>query len=330
VKEAPRWSTRFGVGYGKEDQFRVFNQSRKLGFLGGARRLELLLKHSHLEPYNIDVKLIEPILFSYKTALEINPFIRKENEPGYIASRKGIRLSILHQITQNLKGTLSYIYENVSQDTLEDTQPQNVSNTEESFYNKSGPSLGFTWDNSEPLFSPDKGYFFLVFAKVNGITPDAGFPFVKILADARRYSRDLGVITAYRLKIGNINSYDDLGFVPPEERFFSGGVSSVRGWARQQLGPKDEIGIPTGGNSLLEGSIEIRFPLFYKFTSVTFLDFGNVWKNSGTYRLNELRYAVGVGLGVDTPIGPVRLDVGRPIFDVKEQFEFHLNIGQAF
>jgi outer membrane protein insertion porin family len=330
LKEAPRWSTRFGVGYGKEDQFRIFNQSRKIGFLGGARRLELLLKHSYLEPYNIDVKFIEPIFFSYRTALEINPYFRKENEPGYIASRKGIRTSLLHQISSYLKGTLAYIYESVSQDTINVSQPPKNIDNNESFYNKSGPVVGFTWDNSAPLFSPDRGYFFLISTKVNGITPDAAFPFVKILLDARRYSRDLRVITAYRLKLGNINSYDEMGFVPVEERYFSGGATSVRGWARHQLGPKDENNKPIGGNSLLEGSFELRFSLFYKFTAITFLDFGNVWENTGVYRLNELRYAIGVGFGVDTPIGPVRLDIGRPVFDDEKQFEFHLNIGQAF
>jgi outer membrane protein insertion porin family len=76
VKEAPRWSTRVGIGYGREDRFRAFNQSRKLGVFGGARRMELLLKYSYLEPYNVDLKFIEPIFFSNRTALEINPFIR--------------------------------------------------------------------------------------------------------------------------------------------------------------------------------------------------------------------------------------------------------------
>jgi outer membrane protein insertion porin family len=190
--------------------------------------------------------------------------------------------------------------------------------------------LGFTWDNSSPLFSPDKGYFLLTSLKLNGFTSDAAYPFLKVLIDVRRYSRDLKIKTAYRLKIGNIESYESTGFTPVEERFFSGGATSVRGWGRQQLGPKDETGKPTGGKSLLEGSFELRFPIFYKFIGVTFFDFGNVWQNSGVYRLNELRYAVGAGLGINTPIGPVRLDVGMPIFDEEKHLEFHLNIGQAF
>ena len=62
--------------------------------------------------------------------------------------------------------------------------------------------------------------------------------------------------------------------------------------------------------SLLEGSAELRFPLFGDFGAVVFIDAGNVFASSFTYRLDDLRYAVGPGLRYKTPVGPIRLDVG--------------------
>jgi len=330
VKEAPQWTAKLGGGYGKEDRFRAFIQGRRIGFLGGARRLELLLKHSGLEPYVVDLKFIEPLFFSHRTALTLNPFFKRETEPGYSVSRSGARISLLYQISLYLKGSFTYIRENVSQDSSGigpgDLQDLNS----DDLYDKAGPLIALTWDNSQPLFSPDRGFFILVSSKINGYSTKADYPFVRYLWDARHYRRQFGIIVAYRIKLGLINSYDELGFVPVEERFYAGGSTSVRGWARQELGPQDPTGKPIGGNSLFEGSIEFRFPLWYKFSAVSFCDFGNVWEKSSFYPLNELRYAVGVGFGLDTPVGPLRLDVGRPVQDVKKSWEIHLSIGQTF
>jgi outer membrane protein insertion porin family len=330
ITEAPRWTGKFGVGYGREDSFRMFVQGRRIGFLGGARRLELLLKRSGLEPYNIDLKLIEPLFFSYKTALTLNPYLRRETEPGYSVSRIGGRISLLYQITLYLKSSLTFIRENVSQDTSE-INPDQLSRLEtDDLYDKAGPLIALTWDNSQPIFSPDRGYFILLSTKFNGYPVKADFPFIRYMLDVRHYRRQVGIIVAYRLKIGLINSYDEQGFVPVEERFYAGGSHSVRGWSRQELGPTDPFGNPIGGNSLFEGSMEFRIPIWSRFIGVTFLDFGNVWVESGNYPLNELRYALGLGFGVETPIGPLRLDFARPIQDEKKNWEFHLSIGQTF
>jgi outer membrane protein insertion porin family len=330
ISEAARWTGKVGVGYGREDKFRAFTQGRRIGFLGGARRLELLLKHSGLEPYNIDLKMIEPLFFSYKTALTLNPYLRRETEPGYSVTRTGGRMSLLYQITLNLKGSLTFIREIVNQDSSGIDPAQVREQETDDLYDKAGPIIALTWDNSQPIFSPDRGYFILASTKLNGYPRQADFPFIRYLLDARHYRRQAGIIVAYRVKIGLINSYDELEFVPVEERFYAGGSGSVRGWGRQKLGPQDPNGNPIGGNSLLEGSIELRFSLWHKFVGVTFLDFGNVWLESGNYPLKELRYALGFGFGVDTPIGPLRLDLARPLQDEKKSWEFHLNIGKTF
>jgi outer membrane protein insertion porin family len=135
---------------------------------------------------------------------------------------------------------------------------------------------------------------------------------------------------ALRLKFGNITSWDEPEYIPPEERFYSGGEASVRGWKRSQLGPKDQLGDPLGGKSLLEGSCELRFPFADRWSGVAFLDFGNVWIDSMAQKLNDLRYAAGAGVRFRTPVGPLRLDVARPIFDEDNAWVLHFSVGHAF
>lgn len=65
-------------------------------------------------------------------------------------------------------------------------------------------------------------------------------------------------------------------------------------------------------------------------SGVAFMDFGNVWIPSFTYRLDEIRYSAGGGIRIGTPIGPVRLDVAVPVFDEVTDWQFIFSFGQAF
>ena len=112
--------------------------------------------------------------------------------------------------------------------------------------------------------------------------------------------------------------------------FYSGGSNSVRGWMRQELGPTDEQGIPTGGSTLFEGSVEWRQRFIGSFGGVAFLDFGNVWQEEYAFKPSEIRYAAGVGMRYRTPIGPMRFDIARPVFDEENTWQWHLSVGHAF
>ena len=81
-------------------------------------------------------------------------------------------------------------------------------------------------------------------------------------------------------------------------------------------------------------------PLRGKLGAVAFLDYGNVWLDSFSYKLGDLRYAVGPGLRYLTPIGPARIDLGYQVNPIegllvngqpqKRRWRVHFSIGQAF
>ncbi len=330
VQEAPRLTARTGVGYGKEDKFRAFLNLVRLGTFGGARRLEFIMKHSDLEPYNLDVKVVQPIFFHYRTSATLNPFLRKEREPGYTVTRLGGKLSIMRRFSQHIRGSINYLYEYVDRANGGASDSASTYSTEEDLYNKAGPILGFTYDSSRPMFNPHGGVFLFINLKTNGWLFPSDYHYLKWVLDVRKYQSVWGAILATRIMLGGILTREPQGEVPVEDRFYSGGITSVRGWGRQQLGPLDARGKPLGGKSIIEGNVEWRVDFWNHFNLVLFLDFGNVWLETGTYPLNELRYSPGIGLGISTPIGPIRLDFARPIFDEKTSWEWHLNVGQSF
>ena len=145
--------------------------------------------------------------------------------------------------------------------------------------------------------------------------------------------------------------------IPIAERFFAGGGNSHRGFAVNQAGPRDpETGFALGGNALLMNNVELRFPVWgNNLGAVLFHDAGNIFARIKdlTFRQSQretgnLRYvshALGFGLRYQTPVGPIRFDLGRhmnpPSFFVRgadgamatqslSRWQFLVSIGQSF
>jgi outer membrane protein insertion porin family len=330
LRESPWFSTKFGAGYGTEDKFRLFTESRLLGILGEARILTLFAKHSDLEPYHVRAHLTQPGFLTKHTHLTIGPFIRRQDEPGFDLSRYGIKATIDHYFNMQTSTSIGYTFERIHIDTGEVAETDPGSEGLDDYYNKSSILLGFTYDNSNPDHSPSRGIFSALTFKFSGLDLGSDYHFTRTLMDLRHYQAALGMVLATRVHVGGIHSYDDDEFVPIEDRFFAGGSSSVRGWARAKLGPRDEEGTPIGGKSLIVLSAEFRYPIIGILSGVIFTDAGNVWYDEFFYRINELRYSAGLGIRVATPIGPIRLDAAQPIFDSEDTIQLHLSVGQAF
>ena len=135
---------------------------------------------------------------------------------------------------------------------------------------------------------------------------------------------------------GDAVSVEDL---PASERFFAGGDSTIRGFALDSVGAPETIsanGFPTGGNSLLLLSGELRFPVWKDFGAVLFVDGGNVFRRVTEFDAGELRGSVGFGLRYKSQVGTVRVDLGfkldrRPNGLPPEGLTgIHFSIGHAF
>jgi outer membrane translocation and assembly module TamA len=106
----------------------------------------------------------------------------------------------------------------------------------------------------------------------------------------------------------------------------------VRGYGRHRLGPISASDDPVGGRSLIEGSLELRRPLFANIGGALFLDFGQVSLRSFDLPVDDLRFALGFGVSYTTPIGPLRLDLGFPLKPPHgdQPWQVHFSIGQFF
>jgi outer membrane protein insertion porin family len=134
---------------------------------------------------------------------------------------------------------------------------------------------------------------------------------------------------------------DRITDLPASERFFAGGDTTVRGYARDTLGDQATIsrGFPRGGNALIILNSELRVPVWRDIGGALFVDVGNVFSRVSEVELSHLRPTAGFGLRYKSPIGPIRVDLGfkldrgrfdRLPGDREPLWEFHISIGQAF
>jgi len=142
---------------------------------------------------------------------------------------------------------------------------------------------------------------------------------------------------AFGARTGLVHSLDHSGpdeetTIPIDERFFNGGAASVRSFGERKLGPHDPKGNPIGGEFLTVFNVEYTFPLYGELQGAVFFDAGNLLPTSEDPGLDDMRYALGLGLRYKLPIGPVRLDYGfNPDPERHEDNgAFHLSFGFAF
>ena len=180
------------------------------------------------------------------------------------------------------------------------------------------------------LLDPQDGSVLAVQAEQAG----GDFSLWRLTAEAKRYWPVLGRrVLAARLRVGVADSYGGSGDVPLFRRFYAGGINSTRGYDRWKLGPLSTLDDPVGGRTLLEGSVELRTPIWGKFGGVVFVDVGEVRRQPFTLSASDLQFGAGVGVRYQTLIGPLRLDVGIPFPDAprgEPSWQIHFSIGQAF
>jgi len=124
----------------------------------------------------------------------------------------------------------------------------------------------------------------------------------------------------------------ELGLRLLTERFLAGGSFTIRGFEKDQVGPKDLRGNPLGGEATFILNQELRFPIYKWFGGAVFYDAGNVYGDIGNFNPLRLRHSAGIGLRVNSPFGVARIDLGFNLGRRSDepQTVLHFGLGQAF
>jgi outer membrane protein insertion porin family len=130
---------------------------------------------------------------------------------------------------------------------------------------------------------------------------------------------------------GVVEPFGDTERVPLFDRYFLGGVTSLRGFRYRTVGPHQEDE-PIGGNTFYFGSVDYTIPIVERLKFALFYDIGNVMLDGYDYDFGNYSDNWGVGIRLNIPrLGPLRLDYGIPInFDednVSGSGKFQFSVG---
>lgn len=139
---------------------------------------------------------------------------------------------------------------------------------------------------------------------------------IRTLADKHRF--------VFRGNLGWIET-SDFDRVPPDLRFFAGGDRSIRGYKYKGISPRDDDGKLTGASKLATGSVEYQYNVTGKWWGAVFIDSGEAVND-----IAQSNFKTGAGFGVrwQSPVGPIKLDIARPIGDSENRnLQFYIGLG---
>ncbi|WP_457635151.1 BamA/OMP85 family outer membrane protein [Persephonella sp.] len=181
--------------------------------------------------------------------------------------------------------------------------------------------LSFIDNHRKPEVNPKKGYF------LSGLIEKEfkDIDFYKVYATGRYYKSFLFFTFTQKLSLGYI--FKKIEKLPPSERFFLGGMSSLRGFSYEAVSGRYK----EGGNSSVLLNSEIRYPLFpsYNLFGFSFIDAGNVYESFSQLKKLNMRKTAGTGIYIPTPVGSFLFDVAFKLDRKKGEslyrFEFSIN-----
>ncbi len=281
-----------------------------------------------------DITYVVPWLFGYRYKGAVTLYYERDIYEGLHEWEVGLKPRVSREITDDLELSGGFNFERFRTEFDEPPEegagyslprevglPQRYPETEAP-QNLSSYIFSVTYDGTDDIFNPLTGtYAYSSYERAGGFM--LGVDLWRAIGDVRRYTR-LGeaASVATRLHAGYIEAYGDTEVVPHVHRFVSGGAYSVRGYPEQGLGPQTKEGYALGGDILLEANVELRaqFPFvaghegWENLWWGLFVDAGNVWPEWDEMKKEFLRYGTGFGIRYNTVVGPVRFDVGWPVF----------------
>jgi len=308
VEEKPTGTFSVGAGYSTAEQVIVSGSISEDNFLGTGRKVSL---EAALSSYTNEFRLsyLEPYIFDKNISAGFSLFNFKRYMDTYDYKRTGGNIALIKPLTDDVKGMVKYRLENVDVTDI-DASASTYIKEQEGTTLTSSMLFSLTKNTIDDVMNPTKG--------VNtGITLEtAGGPFggdnyfVSIVGFYGRYIPIKFMDSSFFIKgtMGSIGGYSGHE-VPITEKFYVGGLNSIRGFRYGEAGPMDENDEPIGAKNEMYFNFEWIFPL-YKPAGVKGVLFFDTGAGFDSWSSLRMRTAAGAGIRWFSPLGPIRLEFG--------------------
>lgn len=341
VQEKRTGSLSFGGGFSTVDKlvgfaeltqgnFDLFNWP---SFTGGGQKFRLRLQYG-TERKDFILAITEPYFLDRRLSLTGQAFFTEADylSAEYNQRNYGIQFEMRKPINAYMYASLGY--------TLQDVDIYNVDPSASDFIRSQAGSTveskvfsTLVYDSRDNPLLSRRGQRITFSPAIAG-----GF----LGGDTQIYAFDLEGSQYFHLpwdtillingEIATVSQWGAGNDVPIYERLFLGGSNNLRGFPFREVGPKDENGEPTGGKTMARTTIEWTFPIIEKARGALFYDMGFNNSDPWSFGFNNMASDIGIGLRLDLPIGPLRLDYGYPV--MRDGYNggghFNFNVGYQF
>ena len=311
VKEKPTGTFSIGGGYSSVDkvigtvditQGNLFGRGELLrlqGQLGGITR-----------SYSLTFR--EPYLLDYPVSASVSLFNQQRIFDTYREKTQGGGLTFARMFTDYISGSWGYLLQKQNIYDIQAGLTPTLIQEQRGTSSTSQLSTSLTWDSRDVYIAPTRGNRQQLMFNYAGTFLGGDHDFYKILADSSFYM-PLWWDTVFSVhgRLGFAHPTTVNSTLPVSERFFVGGIDTVRGFDYGYAGPRSGYDV-IGGNKELIFNLEYVFPIVpaAKVRGVVFFDAGKGYDFGDPISLDTLRTSVGAGLRLYLPVGPVRIEYG--------------------
>ncbi len=318
LKERPTGALLFGIGFSSVEKFAVSASLSQANVFGTGNFLSFNINSGSVNKV-YSISYLNPYYTVDGVSQGFDLYRRKTNASqlavgAYTTDTYGGAVKFGYPISEPARVDLGLSFERVKLDTFDNSPPRYVQfvNQFGHQYSYGAVTTGWARDTRDSLIQTTAG---AVSRVINELAfGDLQYDRVTLQQQyyyplSRTYTLFLGTDIGYAEGLGDKP-------LPFFKNYYAGGPGTVRGYAPLALGPQDENGTTLGGNRRLTASSELLFPVpganqDKSLRLAWFVDGGNVFNN--VYRLNDLRYSMGLAFHWTSPFGPLRLSFGQPL-----------------
>ncbi len=315
VREKPTGTFSFGGGYSSTENLFAMASVSQRNLFGLGQILQLRAELGS-ETTRFTLSFTEPWLFDIPLSAGFDIYNWRREYDTYDKDSVGGALRFGYPVWDYTRIYLTYRYDisdirNITDDASKEVKELEGENV------TSSVTATLKYDSRDRTFNPTQGGEHSISVEYAGLGGDIGF--FKVVGEAGQYFPLFwGTVGYLRVKGGYVTENSGM-ILPDYEKFYLGGINSVRGFKWRDISLQDEDGADVGGYKFFQFNAEYHVPLLKQagLIGIIFYDTGNVFDQDENIQFDELRQSAGGGFRWYSPMGPMRIEYGW-ILDRKE------------
>jgi outer membrane protein insertion porin family len=343
VQEKRTGSLTFGAGFSTVDQLVGFIEMSQGNFdllnwptfTGAGQKFRMRLQYGNRRK-DFTLSLTEPYFLDRRISLGGELFFREADYLSDIYAQRdyGFSVDARKAIAPFTTLGLTYRLERLELFDVVQTSSSQILN-EQGETTKSSVTASIVNDTRDSPLLSRTGHRLVLTPYIAGGPLGGTEQIVGVSFEARQYFHlPKDTILLLSAEAASVDVWGDGDRVRIYDRLFLGGANDLRGFDYRAVSPRDINGEPLGGQSMASFTVEYTVPIVEKARAAVFYDTGFVNPGPWDFSTNHVVSDVGIGMRLDLPIGPLRIDYGIPInkngYKDAGSGKFNFNVGYQF